>query len=67
MFYTTFSAYRSVSANTNQCSGPERGRMSNEKLKKIDPSKLSAKIDLSDCEHNYTFFWQDPFKQAKDK
>lgn len=35
----------------NQCSGPERGRMSNEKLKKINPSELSSKIDLViDCE-----------------
>lgn len=41
-----------------QCSGTERVRMSNEKLKKIDPSKLSSKIDLViDCEAQLHILW----------
>lgn len=51
----------------NQCSGPERGRMSNEKLKNINPSKLSSKIDLVTVKHNYTLFWQDHYNQAENK
>lgn len=48
----------------NQCSHPEKGRMSNEKLKEIDPSKMDL---VESVKRNYTVFGQDHYKQAEGK